>query len=55
MIAFSLRPGFRPPLRGKFDYASLSTDDLNGARRFSILVMSENHGALVKEAKPPAR
>jgi len=42
-------------LRGKFDYASLSTDDLNGARRFSILVASEEHGALVQEAKPPAR
>jgi hypothetical protein len=42
-------------LRGKFDYASLSTDDLNGARRFSILVMSENHGAVVKEVQPPAR
>ena len=42
-------------LRGKFDYASLSTGDLDSTRRFAILVMSDNHGALVKEAKPPAR
>jgi hypothetical protein len=42
-------------LRGRFDYASLSTSDLDGAGRFSILVMSEEHGAVVKEVKPPAR
>ncbi len=42
-------------LRGKFDYASLSTDDLNGARKFSILVASGEHGALVQEVTPPAR
>jgi hypothetical protein len=40
-------------LRGKFDYASLSTGQLDQATRFSILVMSEAHGAAVKEAKPP--
>ena len=40
-------------LRGKFDYASLSTDDLDGATRFSILILSPSHGALVKEARPP--
>ena len=42
-------------LRGKFDYASLSTDALDGTSRFALLVMSENHGALVKEAAPPVR
>jgi hypothetical protein len=42
-------------LRGKFDYASLSTGDLDSTRRFSILVMSEDQGAVVKEVKPPAR
>jgi hypothetical protein len=42
-------------LRGKFDYASLSTDDLNGATRFAILVLSDEHGAVVKEAQPPRR
>jgi hypothetical protein len=42
-------------LRGKFDYASLSTGDLDGATRFSILVMSEEFGATVKEVQPPKR
>jgi pectate lyase len=40
-------------LRGKFDYASLSTNQLDQATRFSILVMSDAHGASVLEAKPP--
>ncbi len=42
-------------LRGKFDYASLSTDQIGQATRFSILVLSEPHGATVREAKPPQR
>jgi len=42
-------------LRGKFDYASLSTDEIERASRFSILVMSESNGALVEETKPPQR
>jgi len=40
-------------LRGRFDYASLSTDDLGGVQRFAILVLSDQHGALVREALPP--
>ena len=42
-------------LRGKFDYASLSTGDLDSSTRFSILIMSEKHGATVKEVQPPKR
>lgn len=42
-------------LRGKFDYASLSTDEIERATRFSILVMSPEHGALVEEVRPPQR
>ena len=42
-------------LRGKFDYASLNTGELDNVSRFSILVMSEDHGALVTEARPPQR
>ena len=42
-------------LRGKFDYASISTNGLDGTSRFALLVMSENNGALVREAVPPAR
>ena len=42
-------------LRGRFDYASLSTDQLGEVERFAILVMSEKNGALVREAEPPRR
>ncbi|NLI76920.1 MAG: hypothetical protein GX442_10830 [Candidatus Riflebacteria bacterium] len=42
-------------LRGKFDYASLSTNQLDQAERFAILVMSEKNGSLVREAAPPQR
>ncbi len=41
--------------RGRFDYASLSTDDLDSVKRFAILILSETHGATVREAAPPAR
>lgn len=40
-------------LRGMADYASLSTDELGSIDRFSILVLSEKHGAVIKEAAPP--
>jgi hypothetical protein len=42
-------------LRGRFDYATLSMDDLDRVRRFSILVLSPEHGAVVREAEPPKR
>jgi hypothetical protein len=40
-------------LRGRFDYTSLSTDELDQVDRFSLLIMSEDHGAVVREASPP--
>ncbi|MFO0870347.1 MAG: hypothetical protein U0935_15580 [Pirellulales bacterium] len=42
-------------LRGRFEYASLSTNDLETAARFSILVLSEEFGAAVREAGVPQR
>ncbi len=42
-------------LRGRFDYSSLSTDDLDRVERFAILVLSDEHGAVVQEAAPPKR
>lgn len=42
-------------LRGRFDYTSLSTNDLDFVDRFSVLVMSQENGAVVKEARPPKR
>lgn len=40
-------------LRGRFDYSSLNTNSLDVAAKFSILVMSDADGSLVREAKPP--
>ncbi|MFC1705899.1 hypothetical protein ACFL59_03640 [Planctomycetota bacterium] len=42
-------------LRGRFDYASLSTNDLDDVERFAILILSEDAGAVIREAAPPAR
>lgn len=42
-------------LRGRFDYASLSTNDLDNVERFALLVMSDNQGAVVREVAPPTR
>ena len=42
-------------LRGQFDYTSLSTDEASGVSQFSILIMSETNGAVVREASPPKR
>jgi len=40
-------------LSGAFDYTSVMTNDLNTVDRFSILVMSEKNGSLIKEANKP--
>jgi len=40
-------------LRGRFDYSSLSTNDLDFVERFSVLILHEEHGAMVKEVSPP--
>ena len=38
-------------LRGKFDYASVSTNELDNVKKFSLLVMSEDKGALIREVR----
>ena len=40
-------------LRGRFDYTSLNTNEIEQVDKFSILVMSDGHGALIREAAPP--
>ncbi len=40
-------------LRGRFEYASLSTNDLDNVDRFSVLILSDTEGAVVREAAPP--
>ena len=42
-------------LRGRFDYATLSTDDLDRVERFALLIVSDDAGATVLEAAPPTR
>ena len=42
-------------LRGRFDYASLNTDELDRVEKFSMLILSEKAGAVVREANPPKR
>lgn len=42
-------------LRGYFDYASLSTDDLLRVERFFLLISSPTHGSIVREVSPPKR
>ncbi|MFT5468912.1 MAG: hypothetical protein ACI8UO_004025, partial [Verrucomicrobiales bacterium] len=42
-------------LRGKFDYASLNTNEIEQVQEFAILVVHDEHGSLVKEVKPPTR
>ena len=41
--------------RGKFDYASVSTPERSAIQRFSVLVLSDTQGAVIKEAAPPAQ
>lgn len=42
-------------LRGRFDYASLNTNDTDNAVRLALLVLSDDFGAVVREAAPPRR
>jgi hypothetical protein len=42
-------------LRGRFDYATLSTNQLDFVQKFSVLVLSDEHGAVIREANPPRR
>ena len=42
-------------LRGRFDYASLNTDEIDSVSRFAILILSDSNGAMVREVDPPKR
>jgi hypothetical protein len=39
--------------RGRFDYASVSTPERVPVSRFAVLALSEERGALIREAAPP--
>ena len=40
-------------IRGKFDYAQTSGNQLSKVQRFAIFVMSDNLGSVIKECDPP--
>jgi hypothetical protein len=42
-------------LRGKFDYVSLNTNELDNVAKLAILVLSDTSGAVIREAAPPKR
>jgi hypothetical protein len=42
-------------LAGRFDYATLSTDELDRVERFAILITHETRGAVLREAAAPQR
>lgn len=42
-------------LRGRFDYASVNTSEVDNAERLSMLILSDQFGAVVREANPPKR
>ena len=42
-------------LRGRFDYASLNTNELENADRLAVLLLSPELGAVVHEVGPPKR
>jgi hypothetical protein len=42
-------------LRGRFDYVSLNTNELEDTARLAVLVLSDASGAVVRDALPPRR
>jgi len=40
-------------LRGRFDYASVNTPERQAIQKFSVLVLSETKGAVIREAATP--
>ena len=41
--------------RGRFDYVSLNTNELDDTDRLALLILSEEYGAVVREVAPPKR
>lgn len=42
-------------LRGRFDYATLSTGDLKTTEKLSVLILDRELGAVIREVSPPTR
>ena len=41
-------------IRGRFDFVSLNASQLAFVQKFSLFIMSEVHGSLIKECSPPS-
>ena len=41
--------------RGRFDYVSLNTTEIDYTERLALLILSEKHGAMILETNPPKR
>ncbi|MEM7391886.1 MAG: hypothetical protein AAF492_06010, partial [Verrucomicrobiota bacterium] len=41
--------------RGRFDYVSLNTNEIDNTAKLAVLILSHEHGAVVREANPPKR
>jgi len=41
-------------LRGRFDYATLNATDVSSIEKFSLFIMSDELGSLIKEAGVPS-
>src|SRR5205823_2555151 len=40
-------------LRGRFDYASVNSPERQAIQKFSVLILSDDKGAVIREASPP--
>ena len=40
-------------VRGRFDYAGVNTPERKAVERFAVLVLSDDRGAVIREAPPP--
>jgi hypothetical protein len=40
-------------LRGRFDYASVSTPEKSPPEKYSLLILSDEFGAVIREVNPP--
>ena len=42
-------------LRGRFDYATLNSNDISNIEKFAIFIMNDDLGSVIKEAKAPSK
>jgi len=42
-------------LRGRFDYATLNSNDISNIEKFALFIMNDDLGSVIKEAKAPSK